>query len=238
MLRHYMSYRKDDFCEKLAYLEFAYNNAKNTTTGQTPFLLYYGQERLEFSDLLLKNEPNTVPSASDFVTHMQELSQAASASIEQRNKATAAYQNAKRGEYEFGVGYKVLLSTRYFKPPEDKERRKKLAAKSAGPYEITQVVSSVVYKLSLPPDTNAHPVFHAGLLKPYFPDATGHRIPKAPEPVAVNGQVEYLVEAILDSRKVRNKTQYLVKGVPYLRIDLGTRRKCAMLRGNRGLSSY
>jgi Reverse transcriptase (RNA-dependent DNA polymerase) len=56
-------------------------------------------------------------------------------------------------------------------------------------YEIIQVVSPVAYKLSLMPGTNAQPVFHAGLLKPYFPDATGCRIPVAPEPVAVNGQI-------------------------------------------------
>jgi Chromo (CHRromatin Organisation MOdifier) domain len=76
-------------------------------------------------------------------------------------------------------------------------------------------VSPVAYKLSLPPGTNAHPVFHAGLLKPYFTDATGHRIPESPQPVVVNGQIEYLVETILDSRMVRNKTQYLVKWKGY-----------------------
>jgi hypothetical protein len=42
MLRHYVSYRKDDWYEKLAYLEFSYSKAKNKTTGQTPFLLNYG----------------------------------------------------------------------------------------------------------------------------------------------------------------------------------------------------
>jgi hypothetical protein len=98
---------------------------------------------------------------------MQGLAQAASASIEQRNKATAAYQNAKRSDYEFGVGDKVLLSNKRFKPPEDNGRRKKLAAKFAGPYEIIQVVSPVAYKPALPPGTNAHPVFHAGLLRPF-----------------------------------------------------------------------
>jgi transposase InsO family protein len=51
MLRNYVRYRQDDWCEKLAYLEFAYDNAKNKTTGQTPFLLNFGQEPLEFSDL-------------------------------------------------------------------------------------------------------------------------------------------------------------------------------------------
>jgi Chromo (CHRromatin Organisation MOdifier) domain len=76
-------------------------------------------------------------------------------------------------------------------------------------------VSPVAYKLALTPGTNAHPVFHSDLLRPHFPDATGHRIPKAPEPVVVNGQVEYLVETILDSRMVRSKTQYLVKWKGY-----------------------
>jgi hypothetical protein len=103
-----------DWCEKLAYLEFSYNNAKNKTTGQTPFLLTYGQETLEFSDLFLKKEQHTVLSASEFVTHKQELAEAAAASIEQKNKATAEYQNEKRRGYKVGVDDKVLLSTRYF----------------------------------------------------------------------------------------------------------------------------
>jgi hypothetical protein len=94
-----VGHRQDDWCDKLAYLEFAYSSAKNKTTGQTPFLLNYGQKQLEFSDLLLTREPNTVPSASDFVADMQELAEAAAASIEQKNKATAEYQNAKRKDY-------------------------------------------------------------------------------------------------------------------------------------------
>jgi hypothetical protein len=71
MLRHYVEYRQYDWCDKIAYLEFAYNSAKNKTTGQTFFVHNYGQEPLEFSDLLLTREPNTVPCASDFVAHMQ-----------------------------------------------------------------------------------------------------------------------------------------------------------------------
>jgi hypothetical protein len=43
---------------------------------------------------------------------MQELAEAAAASIEQNNKATAEHHNAKRKDCGFGVGDKVLLSTR------------------------------------------------------------------------------------------------------------------------------
>jgi hypothetical protein len=56
MFRHYVGCRQDDWCDKLAYMEFAYNSAKSKTTGQTPFILNYGQEPLKFSDLLLKRE--------------------------------------------------------------------------------------------------------------------------------------------------------------------------------------
>jgi hypothetical protein len=41
---------------------------------------------------------------------MKELAQEAAASIEQKNKATAEYQNAKKKYFEFGVGDMVLLS--------------------------------------------------------------------------------------------------------------------------------
>jgi hypothetical protein len=44
---------------------------------------------------------------------MQELARAAAISIEERSKATVAYQNARRRDYEFGVGDKVLLSTKH-----------------------------------------------------------------------------------------------------------------------------
>jgi hypothetical protein len=55
---------------------------------------------------------------------MQELAKAAAASIEQKDKATAEYQHAKSKDYEFGVGDKVLLSSRYFKPPEARKEGK------------------------------------------------------------------------------------------------------------------
>jgi hypothetical protein len=64
-----------------------------------------------------------------------------------RRQLIIRMQKGKK-DYDFGVGDKVLLSTKDFKPPEDKERRKKQAAKFAGPYGI---VSPVAYKCLLPP---------------------------------------------------------------------------------------
>jgi hypothetical protein len=82
---------------------------------------------------------------------MQELAQAAAASSEQRNKATAAYQNAKRRDYEFGVGDKVLLSTKLFKPPEGKKRRKTFAAKFAGHMKLSKLCHRLRTSWRFPP---------------------------------------------------------------------------------------
>ena len=44
---------------------------------------------------------------------------------------------------------------------------KKLAPKHHGPFEITQVLSPLIYHLHLPPTWKIHDVFHATLLSPY-----------------------------------------------------------------------
>jgi hypothetical protein len=128
MLRHYVGSRQDDWCDKLAYLEFAYNSAKNKTTGQTPFLLNYGQEPLKLSDLLLTREPNTVPSASDFVAHMQELAEAAAASVEQRIKATAAYQNAKEKRLRIRRWRQGTAINQIFQATRGQEKKEKASS--------------------------------------------------------------------------------------------------------------
>jgi hypothetical protein len=129
--------------------------------------------------------------------------------MEMYNRAMEAQANKSRREDDYKVGDLVLLSTRFFKPP-DLARGRKLAPKYAGPYEIIDKVSPVAYKLQLPRGTNAHPVFHSSLLRTYHEDNTGERTQAIPEPFCVEGQVEYVVEKILQSRQHRGKAEYLV----------------------------
>lgn len=58
---------------------------------------------------------------------------------------------------------------------------------------------------------NVHPVFHVSLLNPVVnnPDPV-QVIPPSP-PVEVDGEEEFEVEEVLDSRYNRTKLQYLVK---------------------------
>jgi hypothetical protein len=64
-----------------------------------------------------------------------------------------------------------------------------------------------------------HPVFHVSLLEPYHANEIKGRILPPPAPVEIEGEDEYEVESILDSRIRYRKLQYLVKWVGYDDLD-------------------
>ncbi|EJC97333.1 uncharacterized protein FOMMEDRAFT_100036 [Fomitiporia mediterranea MF3/22] len=67
---------------------------------------------------------------------------------------------------------------------------------------------------------NIHPVFYSGLLIPYKEkEYPGRQVHTNPDPELINKEWEYTVENILDSRKRRNKYQYLIKWLDYPDID-------------------
>jgi hypothetical protein len=137
---------------------------------------------------------------------MEPLVVDASKSIAQANQTAEHHSNRKRMGHVFGVGDKVLLSTKHLTPPAYQDRKNKLAGKFAGPHEIVEVVPPVAVKMSLPSGTKAHLVFHTSMLRPYVPDNTGERTHPPEEPVIMDGFEEYEVEQLLAQRRRRNQT--------------------------------
>jgi hypothetical protein len=93
----------------------------------------------------------------------------------------------------------------------------KLAPRWHGPFKIIQVMSAVNYRLELPTQWSIHPVFHINLLTPYKETIMHGPNFTRPTPELIDGEEEYSVEKILDSRHFgkRRRLQYLVKWEGY-----------------------
>ena len=71
--------------------------------------------------------------------------------------------------------------------------------------------SKAAFELKLPSHWCIHLIFHASLLDPYRANKIGGREQLLPPPPDImNGELEYKIERVLDSRVQRNKLQYLV----------------------------
>jgi hypothetical protein len=95
------------------------------------------------------------------------------------------------------VGSKVWLEGANLKLTHPKA---KLDAKRYGPFLITKAISPVVFQLALPPQWRIHDVFHASLLTPYKETEEYGENFMQPPPELIEGQEEYEVEQIIDSR--------------------------------------
>jgi hypothetical protein len=93
----------------------------------------------------------------------------------------------------------------------------KLAPRRHGPFRIIQVMSAVNYHLELPTQWSIHPVFHIDLLTPYRETIMHGPNFTRPTPELIDGEEEYSIEKILDSRWFgrRRQLQYLVKWEGY-----------------------
>jgi Chromo (CHRromatin Organisation MOdifier) domain len=113
------------------------------------------------------------------------------------------------------VGQKVWLEGTNLKTSH---LTKKLAPKQYGLFPITDVISPIVYHLTLPPTWKIHNIFHVSLLTPYKEiEEHGMNFAKPP-PELIEEQEEYKVEQVLASRLFGcwKKLQYLIHWKGYL----------------------
>jgi len=97
----------------------------------------------------------------------------------------------------------------------------KLAPKRYGPFPITKVLGPVTYQLHLSEQWSIHLVFHVDLLTPYKEMEFHGRNFERLLLDLINGEEEYEVEHIVDSRRFGcgHQVQYLVHWKGYLESD-------------------
>ncbi|KDN48837.1 hypothetical protein RSAG8_02824, partial [Rhizoctonia solani AG-8 WAC10335] len=96
----------------------------------------------------------------------------------------------------FEVGERVWLDAKNIK---QKTKSTKMNDHHLGPFTIVEKISKRAYHLELPESLKIHDIFYIGLLSKVKEDPTRPSKEKPP-PIIIEGEEEYEVKAILDSK--------------------------------------
>jgi hypothetical protein len=216
MIRIYTSKQQDDWDELLPLLEFAYNNSVNQSTKMSPFYLDRGLHP-KTPDVLNHNQilDDINPSAEDFLMRITNNIRMAQDALQDAQVRQAKYADQRRHFETLNVGDMVLLSAENLKIKPVNGRSRKLMPRFVGPYRISEVLSTVAYKLELPQDMKIHPVFHISLLKKYHANTRQTEDTDRFENIDIEADDEYEVEKIVDKKTINDKTHYLVRWKDY-----------------------
>jgi len=212
-LRVFVGERQDDWHALLPLAEFSYNNHVYSSTQQTPFLLDTGQHpRMGFEPDQL---PSRVEAVNEFTDRMKATLEEAKSALAKAKDDMAQYYNRRRSPAPFfTLGDMVYLDSEDIQTTRPS---RKLSHHRLGPYPVESRIGRHAYRLILPPSMRRlHPVFNVVKLTLASDDPIpGRRQVPPPPPELVDGEEEYLVEKILNSRMFRRKLQYLVKWEGY-----------------------
>jgi transposase InsO family protein len=212
-LRLFTNERQSDWDDLLPLAEFQYNNRVHASTQSTPFALDTGRHpRMGFEP---RTGPSKVESANEFQDRMKSaLEEARSALTKAQEEMRTYYDRKRRPTPQYKPGERVYLDADDIRTTRPSS---KLAHKRLGPFEILKAIGSHAYRLKLPRALQRlHPVFPVTKLTPVPVDPiVGRRTKPPPPPVLVEGEPEYEVEEILDSRLFRRRFEYLVRWKGY-----------------------
>ena len=115
---------------------------------------------------------------------------------------------------DFKVDDKVFVKTQFFQTTWPS---KKLSEKYLRPYEIISQPGTLLFTLCLPESMySVHPVFHMSMLEPTTSNTFSERIQPAPAPVIIDGEPEYEISRIVDSKIDRRRACKLLYKVIWL----------------------
>ena len=208
-LRLFINQRQDDWDELLPIAEFQYNNHIHSATQNIPFLLDTG--RIPCMGFEPDQRRSNLESVNEFKERMERALKEAKAALAKSKDDMTKYYNRKRTPApDYQLGDKVYLDASDI---ETTRPSKKLSHRRLGPFPIVKKVGNGAYRLQLPPSmSRLHPVFNVVKLTPAPEDPVqGRHVPPPPLPEIIDGEEEWVVEEILDSRMINRKLRYLVK---------------------------
>jgi hypothetical protein len=208
---HFITDQKQkNWAPYLPIAQFAHNNWPSDTTRKSPFFLLMGFNPC--ADWVHATSP--IPRVT------LRLEQIKEARVQAREAMIKAQQSwvKHRDMPKYKEGDLVWLEGKNLRINQPTA---KLVPRRHGPFKIIQVMLTVNYRLELPMQWSIHPVFHINLLTPYKETIMHGPNFTRPAPELIDGEEEYSVEKILDSRHFgrRRRLQYLVKWEGYLDVE-------------------
>lgn len=231
-LRIYCNYQQDNWSELLPLAEFAYNNAPSATTGVSPFFANKGYH----PNLSVHPERELSSArAREYAIDLDELHQFLREEMAHAQERYQGPADARRKPApDLKIGDQVFVKAKYFRSTRPS---KKLSEKNLGPFEVIARPGTHSFTVRLPDSMRSvHPVFHVSQLEPAFPNTIPNRIQSPPPPVEIDGEPEYEISEILDSKLDRRRRQcqllYLVRWSGYEGTDEETSWLLATELGN------
>ena len=175
----------------LPIAKFQHNSIPHHSTKVSPFSLMLGYEPWAYPSV----GKTFLPTLENCLTTLEEA----------RKEALAVHKLAQQIMREqltrpfslWKVGDKVWLDATNLRLQYP---NRKLAPKRQGPFEISQVLSLIVYCLQLPPTWKIHDVFHASLLSPFRQTNTHGPSFSTPPPDLIGSEEKYKVETIISHK--------------------------------------
>ena len=163
----------------------------------------------------LDQRQSKVESVNEFKTRTEAaLEEAKTALVKSKDDMAKYYDRRRTSAPEYQPGDKVFLDASDIHTTRPS---RKLSHRRLGPFPVVKKVRNGAYRLHLPPSmSRLHPIFNVVklTLAPEDP-IPGRRPPPPPLPEIINGEKEFIVEEILDSKVVNRRLRYLIKWEGY-----------------------
>ncbi|GAU51985.1 hypothetical protein TSUD_417850, partial [Trifolium subterraneum] len=197
----------------LPLIEFTYNNSFHSSIGMAPSEALYGRRCR--TPLCWYESGETVVLGPDIVQETTEKIRMIREKMKTSQSRQKSYHDKRRKDVEFQEGDHVFLRVTSTTGVGRALKSKKLTSKFIGPYQISERIGKVAYRIALPITlSNLHDVFHVSQFRKYVSDPS-HVIESDDIQVKDNLTVETIPLRIegREVKKLRNKEIESVKVV-------------------------
>jgi len=202
-LRLFVNERQDDWYDLLSLAEFQHNNHVHSATQHPLFLL--DTRRLLRMGFEPRQNPSGLETVNEFTERMRTAIEKAKSTIRKAQDDMKRYYDHRRTPAPvFNPGDKVFLDASDIRTTYPSQ---KLSHRRLGPFVVERRIGPMAYRLKLPHwMKQLHPVFNVVKFTPGLDDPIpGRKLTDYPLPIIIDGELEWEVEEIINSRWHRRR---------------------------------